>query len=94
MHWYYHLLIHYLDLARHEFISTMAWEPVKTNIGAGVWWAIIVAIVTSIVYPPLRKAIESFVERHVHAGNEELHRKLDHIIKHHPEIPELKEKED
>jgi len=93
MHWYFHLFIHYLDLARHEFISTMAWEPVKTNIGAGVWWAVIVTIVTSIVYPPLRRAIEAFVERHVHAGSQELHKKLDHIIKHHPEIPEIPEED-
>jgi len=89
MHWYFHLFIHYLDLARHEFISTLAWEPVKTNIGAGVWWAIIVTVVTTIVYPRFRKMLESFVKKHIKSENEELHNKLNHIIKNHPDIPDL-----
>lgn len=93
MNWDFHLLIHYLDLARHEFISTMAWEPVKTNIGAGIWWAVIVAIITTLVYPPLRRAIEAFIKKHVRESSEELHKKLDHIIKHHPDIPKLKEED-
>ena len=81
----WHLLVHYLDLARHEFISTMAWEPVKTNIGAGVWWAVIVGIVSTIVYPPLRRKVSNFIQKE----NSDLHKKLDHIIKHHPDIPPL-----
>jgi len=93
MHWYFHLFIHYLDLLRHETISTMAWEPVKTNIGAGVWWAVIVATVTSIVYPTVRRAIEAFVKRHIKSEHEELHNKLNHIIKHHPDIPNLEKEE-
>ena len=72
----------------------MAWEPVKTNIGAGVWWAGIVSIVTGIVYPPIRNRVENFVKRHVEAGNRDLHDKLNHIIKHHPDIPDFdKDKE-
>ncbi len=76
-----HLVVHWLDLFRHEVISTVAWEPVKTNIGAGVWWAAIVGIVSAVLYPPLRKWVE-------HELNQ-IHAKLDHIIEHHPEIPNL-----
>lgn len=84
-----HLAVHYLDDLRHEFISTMAWEPIKTNIGAGIWWAVIVAIATTLVYPPLRRRASAFLTRHLHSENAELHRKLDHIIEHHPDIPPL-----
>lgn len=76
-----HDLIHWLDLFRHETISTLAWEPVKTNVGGGVWWAVLVAITTAIVYPPLRHWIE-------HELNQ-IHAKLDHIVKHHPDIPDI-----
>jgi len=50
-------------------------------------WVIVAAIATTIFYPPLRKAVESFVKRHISAGTAELHAKLDHIIEHHPDIP-------
>jgi hypothetical protein len=89
MHWYYHLLIHYLDLIRHETISTVAWEPVKTNIGAGVWWAIIVAVATGVVYPRMRKTVEFFVKSHIEEANKDIHKKIDHIIKNDPNIPDL-----
>lgn len=36
----WHLLIHYLDDGRHEFISTFAWEAIKTNLGASGWLAV------------------------------------------------------
>ena len=32
-----HLVAHYFDLGRHEAISTMAWEAIKTNIGANLY---------------------------------------------------------
>ena len=89
----WHLVVHYLDLLRHETISTLAWEPVKTNIGAGIWWAAIVGIVTTLVYPPLRRKVSAFITRHLKSETDELHRKLDHIIEHHPDIPDLPPKE-
>jgi len=48
---------------------------------------ILAAIATTLLYPPLRKALESFVKRHIASGTAELHAKLDHIIEHHPDIP-------
>ena len=67
-----------------------------------VQWALVV-LVASVVYPPLRHWIEGrFSELHsklddhlakATAERSELHRKLDHIIKHHPDIPDLPPKE-
>jgi hypothetical protein len=45
-----------------------------------------------IFWPPLRRLMSAFIRRHVHLANAELHAKLDHIIEHHPDIPEFKEK--
>jgi hypothetical protein len=86
----WHDVVHWLDLLRHELISTFAWEPVKTNIGAGVWWAALAGIAATLLWPPLREAVKAFFKRHTDA----LHKKLDHhealmhhIILHHPDIP-------
>jgi hypothetical protein len=57
------------------------------DVVATLIWVILAAIATSIFYPPLRKAIEKFVQRHFDEGTAELHAKLDHIIEHHPDIP-------
>ena len=46
-----------------------------------------ILVITVLVWPHLRHRIEAFAKRHVEAGNAELHAKLDHIIKHHPDIP-------
>lgn len=54
-------------------------------------WAVIAGIVLAMVWPPLRHRIESFVHRIVGGHHAELHRKLDHIIRHHPTIPSLEE---
>jgi hypothetical protein len=48
---------------------------------------ILAAIATTIFYPPLRKAVEASIKRHISAGTAELHAKLDHIIEHHLDIP-------
>jgi hypothetical protein len=53
---------------------------------------ILAAIATTLLYPPLRKAVEAFVKRHIADGTAELHAKLDHIIEHHPDIPPYKSK--
>jgi len=62
-------------------------------------WAILAAIATTIFYPPVRRAIEAYIKRHItagtaelHAKTAELHAKLDHIIEHHPDIPPFESK--
>jgi len=65
-----------------------------------VQWAVL-AIVAVSIYPPLRRWVEGLfhslhnkIDRHHHEGNEErslLHKKLDHIIEHHPDLPPLPE---
>jgi hypothetical protein len=57
------------------------------DVVATLIWVILAAIATTIFYPPVRKAVEKFVKRHIEAGTAELHAKLDHIIEHHPDIP-------
>lgn len=47
-------------------------------------WVVIAGIVTAVLWPPLRHRIER--------GERELHAKLDHIIHHHPDIPEFPNK--
>lgn len=56
-------------------------------------WTIIAVIVGSAIYPPIRRRVEAFVKRHANEANKELHEKLDHIIKHHPDIPDFKPKD-
>ena len=46
------------------------------------------AAIAVAIYPPLRK----FIEREAHSGEALLHEKLDHLIKHHPDIPDFKPK--
>ena len=57
-------------------------------------WFVIVGIVGVLLWPPARHAIEQFVKRHAEGANEDLHRKLDHIIAHHPDIPPLPPKDE
>ena len=58
-----------------------------------VQWALI-AIAVALLYPPARRAIERFAQRHVEsikahveAENAHLHRKLDHVILNSRSIP-------
>ena len=75
----------------------------------GIWgdvvgtlvWVVIAGIVTYLLYPPVREALKRYEQRHLAAIKEhvtaesaELHRKIDHIIKHHPDIPPLPPKDD
>jgi hypothetical protein len=45
------------------------------------------AVLGSLIWPPSRRVIERFVQRHLKSEHEELHAKLDHIIHFHPDIP-------
>jgi len=66
------------------------------DVVATLIWVIIAGIATTILYPPLRKAVERTIKRHFEEGTAELHAKLDHIIEHHPDIPPIisKQKKD
>lgn len=57
------------------------------DVVATLIWVILAGVATTILYPPVRRAVEKFVKRHIEAGTAELHAKLDHIIEHHPDIP-------
>jgi hypothetical protein len=62
---------------------------------------IFIAVIGATLWPPLRRAVGKALHRFVDAklkplhdhltsareDREELHRKLDHIIEHHPDIP-------
>lgn len=63
-----HLLVHYLDLARHEAVSTLSWEAVKTNIGASVW----LFVGVTLTWPKVRR----FVFGELHASLDALHKHL------------------
>ena len=71
--------------------TTVGYGDIVPRTGAGQWLAV-VAMLTVI---PLFAAVFSLVtssltSRHVHRSlGPDLHRKLDHIIKHHPDIPDL-----
>ena len=60
---------------------------IEGDVIATLVWVLLAALVTTLVYPPLRRGVESFVKRHVALGNVELHEKLDHVIFFHPDIP-------
>lgn len=71
-----------------------AWHFVFNQVQLDNWFGNIVAGIVSfaalsLLWPRLRRAISKFVREHVSAGNAELHAKLDHIIKHSPDIPDL-----
>ena len=76
-----HLVVHYLDVLRHELAATFTWHAVQTNIGAWPWQAALAGVLLGIFYPPVRRAW--------HREWDHLHAKLDHIIDNHPDIPAL-----
>ena len=60
------------------------WPSIKGNGPEDITSLVVVAIVTGLFVPRVR--------RWWVAREQALHAKLDHIIKHHPDIPEFKEK--
>ena len=65
-----------------------------------IQWAIIL-IAASLLYPPFRRAVDKWLRVHLHEHRQamddhlaDLHKKLDHIIHHSTDIPDLPEKED
>jgi hypothetical protein len=55
------------------------------DVAATFVWVLIAGLVTVLVWPPIRRQVETIIKRHT----AELHLKMDHIIKHHPDIPDL-----
>ena len=60
---------------------------------------VLYATIAVLLVPPIRHAMERFAKRHVEslkahveAENRAIHAKMDHIIKHHPDIPNELEK--
>jgi hypothetical protein len=73
-----------------SFVSTWLLDGpggVEGDVFATLVWVVLAALVTSVLYPPLRRRIEAFVKRHFKTEMAEIHSKLDHIIDHHPDIP-------
>jgi hypothetical protein len=81
------------------------WPPDRSFIGpnlvASVVQAGAILIVGALLYPPTRRAFERYMHRHVEdikahvsAEHAALHKKVDHIIRHHPDIPEFDPKGD
>jgi uncharacterized membrane-anchored protein YitT (DUF2179 family) len=72
-------------------------STVGPNILASAIQAIIVVTVMALCYPPFRKALDKAATKHKneikqHLTDElsEVHAKMDHIIKNHPNIPDYK----
>jgi hypothetical protein len=76
------------------------WPPDRSFVGpnlvAALVQAVFILIVITLVYPPTRRAVERFITGHFHEAHEKLknevdvlHQCLDHIITHHPDIPEF-----
>ena len=60
------------------------WASLKGNGPEAIIQTIVYAGIAYAVYPPFRKWL-------MHETGE-LHAKMDHIIRHHPDIPDYKEK--
>jgi hypothetical protein len=82
-----------------SFVHTWLWPAngsggIPGDVVGSFVWALIVFIVAAIFWPPLRKAIERLFHRifsshPVHDEIAALHKKLDHVILHSPDIPPL-----
>ena len=61
------------------------WASLKGNGPEALVQTVAYAAIALAIYPPLRK----WLTREERAAAAELHRKMDHIIHHHPDIPDL-----
>jgi hypothetical protein len=76
----------------HHFWFTYEWPSDQGNGPEAVSEMLVVAIFVSLLVPRVRKWWARHIEElkaHVSAENKELHEKMDHIIKHHPDIPDF-----
>lgn len=76
------------------------WPADKSSVAPNILASIIIFVVLTLCgalfYPPFKKALDRGLSRHtvaiakhVSAENASMHAKLDHIIKHHPDIPPM-----
>ena len=81
----WHLIIHYLDLFRHDNAFAWNWVTWIGNVTAGM----IIAAFMSAFYPPFRRAIAAFFTRHFDSVHDKLdahHReRLEQATAHHAE---------
>jgi ABC-type Fe3+ transport system permease subunit len=101
-------IVAYLATGNHAGVLwfNYAWSSDKGNGPEAIQQTIIYAAIAALIYPPSRKAVERWIERHkddlkrdrqaldekASAERQELDRKLSHIIKYHPGIPDIEEK--
>jgi preprotein translocase subunit Sec61beta len=69
---------------------------VGPNLLASIVQAVVILVVVALLWPPLRRRIHRFTDQKLTAlhmaekrDRESLHRKMDHIINHSPDIPPL-----
>lgn len=80
MHWLSRLWFNYF------------WSSDKGNGPEAIQQTALYAAIAITFVPPLRKWFENHM-KNLHAKLDEAHRKMDHIIEHHPDIPPLPPKE-
>jgi hypothetical protein len=98
------VLILVIVLVWHSRLATDFWPPDSSRIAPNlvasvIQWAVVL-LVAALIWPPTRRKIHAFVDgklHKVHEGLEDLHSKhnethqmLEHIIHHHPDIPDFK----
>ncbi len=83
MNWLYNLWFNY------------GWASDKGNGPEALQQTVIYGLIAVVLIPPIRHALERFAKRHVEsikahaeAENKAIHDRLEHIIKHHPDIPD------
>ena len=81
----WHLFVHYLDDLRREGITTFAWENVKTNIGAGPYWAVIASGFSYIFVPRFRNWVNGHFRRAQESRNANHEEMKALAVAHHEE---------
>lgn len=85
------------------------WPPDRSFISPNILASLIifdvVTLAAALFYPPVKKALDESIKLHKKALTEDIkghvsselsdvHAKLDHVIKHHPDIPEFVHRDD
>ena len=65
-----------------------SWPSDKGNGPEALQQTIIYFLIAALFIPVVRR----FIQREFHKAHADIHAKLDHIIKHHPDIPEFRSK--
>lgn len=84
-----HDLIRWLDDFRHFLAYSFSILNWVTNGSEQIIALGIGAVISYFVWPRLRAKVNGWMKHHTEAANAELHAKLDHIIRHHPDIPDF-----